>query len=484
MTDETLLLRIRAETLQASLDTIGAFLKETRTRQGHLHSIEKQLADIRKLASDIQRDVDSLQIAAEDSAAEDDEKRVLKECVERISSLRSHLKQTLRDVKEIQQMCFHVDDPIWSRASEYLRERIVGPLLQLRQVKHMLENKLPIDAAVWSNFRDKAVMPSQSFFNEYFDLLGGIALRDARFDAGICQVADELIRTYPSNPQNEDRLRAIPAREETVMALARLIRLRFPKWTIWALPFTAHEFWNINARQRFHEFLAGEIAFITKGHAPAPKIEPRFQECLADAFATYMMGPAYAYAAIILLLDPYASFVRGPEEPANAVRVHVILKMLEQMDSKSSGIDLLYADVRAHLKTAWQAAVEQTGPPANDEQMQQISADTKHAEILVQALWNVLEKNTSGPLTVEAWNDVRSWKEALLEGKEHALPAGAELCHGLNAAWLARVDPARDPKIDLTEATLKIASTIIESKKNPIRGEDGRDRRTDTVTAA
>jgi hypothetical protein len=263
------------------------------------------------------------------------------------------------------------------------------------------------------------------------------------------------------------------------MTLARIIRLRFPEWTIWALPFTAHEFWDMGPNNHFQGWLANEIkaaveqrdqgcladAFATYIQGG---VEQRDQGCLADAFATYMMGPAYAYATIVLLLAPHMPFESRGDRPADDVRAHVILAMLKQMQTKYGALSPMYDDVCQQLAFAWNAAKEQAGA-AGDEPAQ-VADDIARANILVTALWNVLEKNVSAPMTLEAWAQVNHLKKDLLAGSSSDLPPGIELRQVLNAAWLARVDPQPDPTIDLTKAAEDLARKTIRSQAKPAPG--------------
>jgi hypothetical protein len=219
------------------------------------------------------------------------------------------------------------------------------------------------------------------------------------------------------------------------------------------------------AGKNLQEWLTKEIDSIT-GSGGAGMISPRVRECLADAFATYMMGPAYAYATTILLLEPVTPFECCPEQPADDVRARVIISMLRQMD-KNPAVPM-FKESCDHLEAAWNAAKEQFESKV-DDRGPEIDADFKQADVLVTALWNVLEQNISAPLTREAWNQVTDLKGALVAGKRPDLQTGAELRQVLNAAWLARVDPQRGPNIDLTtltNAARDLASQTIQLKVN------------------
>jgi len=458
VTDKRLLLRIRAESLRSNLDKLNDVLTNAPCRQRQLSFLVGELDRVLDSARQVKRSIDAWTEDVQDDRPPQADS--LAQAETQIKTVLADVREVKKQLQEIKKMCFPVEGPIVSEVSTDLKKEIDEPLMQLENVRNLLMDKRPIGVDFWNQFYHKVAVPSQKIFSEYIDLLGGIALRDAQFDAGICQVADELIRTFQSTRKYGEQLRVIPAGNEAVkMTLARIIRLRFPEWTIWALPFTAHEFWDMGPNNHLQGWLANEI----KG-----AVEQRDQGCLADAFATYMMGPAYAYATIVLLLAPHMPFESRGDRPADDVRAHVILAMLKQMQTKYGALSPMYDDVCQQLAVAWNAAKEQAG--AAGDQPAHVADDIPRADILVTALWKVLEKNVSAPMTLEAWAQVNHLKKDLLAGSSSDLPPGIELRQVLNAAWLARVDPQRDPKMDLTNAAEDLARKTIRSQAKAAPG--------------
>src|SRR5262249_23195233 len=145
---------------------------------------------------------------------------------------------------------------------------------------------------------------------------------------------------------------ALPATRHDAVAktLARIVRVGFPQWTIWALPFTAHAFWHVIARHDFQKVLEQD-------DEPIPE---RFQTCLGDAFATFTMGPAYAYAAFYLLLSPLdADASKNPSGVGDDTRAQAILEMLKWMSDTDA--DIGYGDVTKNLRSMWKTALAQAG---------------------------------------------------------------------------------------------------------------------------
>jgi hypothetical protein len=176
------------------------------------------------------------------------------------------------------------------------------------------------------------------------------------------------------------------------------------------------------------------------------------QLCLADAFATYTMGPAYAYAAITLTMDP--------ARPEDEIRVRAILSMLRnEMSGKKEGMSETYAMVADELRSAWEAAKRQAGGP-----FAPMPAEMDD-ELLVPLLTKVLRMRGYRSFSLDQWHPLLSWREAFKKrGWEDApdLPDGGDLRHVLNAAWLARVDERRPLDKDITEPTMKLAERIRE----------------------
>ena len=186
------------------------------------------------------------------------------------------------------------------------------------------------------------------------------------------------------------------------------------------------------------------------------------QRCLADAFATYTMGPAYGYATITLLLDPKMLSCLDPDEVCHEIRAYTIMETLRLMNRQFATIDMPYTRIIDDLAATWQAAVRQTGAARSEAEEVELARQKDRASMLLQALSKILEAHGCATLTIEAWNQVVDWKGHLLKGAADLaeLPIGVELRQMLNAAWLARVEPARGPDVDLTEAVLNLLSRV------------------------
>lgn len=322
----------------------------------------------------------------------------------------------------------------------------------------------------WRDYGEITSEQSQLIFADYVEFLGGLALRYSGLDEGICRIADELMRGSGSFGSTFWSALTIPASQEA-MTLARSIRMRFPEWTIWAVPLTAHEFGHvvISGNKRLQKCInteySGEDDAAVKGRQD-------MLVCLADAFATYVMGPAYACAVILLRLNPREAYEDRSKSPADAKRAHIVLKMLDEMGTMSRGVgndENLTPPYRAivdKLRKEWDAALTQAkaqAPKNWNKVLEQLDKWSKQfKDELFQSYRNGLYEGT-------LWTSTLATLEDLLEEKDPGdkLEGYEEWGDVLNAAWAHRVN---NP-----ENSQEIASTAeelwrrIEDKKRELR---------------
>src|SRR6266508_3431553 len=145
----------------------------------------------------------------------------------------------------------------------------------------------------------------RDLFRECLVVVQGALLRSAALDNGLCPIADALLRGLGQRSAvGWDRF-TILGEEALIVPLADIIRLRFPDLTVWSLPVAAHEFGH---------FVERDLTVVDKDNvarAPVQEIlsnegarEDRhrnwLREHFADLYATWTVGPAYAWACIHL----------------------------------------------------------------------------------------------------------------------------------------------------------------------------------------
>lgn len=263
----------------------------------------------------------------------------------------------------------------------------------------------------------------QEIFCEYLDFLNGLALRDSGYDRGISRIADEIGRRHGTYDQFTWKSLAIPARQEALDAtIASMIRIGFPEWSIWALPLAAHElgFVFVKHVSKLKDFASRSL--------PDEVLCKQRAVLVADAFATYVMGCAYACAALLMRLDP-------ADPGLTRARAETILGVLERMAEKST--EAPYQKTAQRLRTEWDDAVLKLG----DQQSEPVPVATDEIFALVRG---VLNRRDMPP---DAWPEVAEWAAtwARRESVDRERIAGdIELRYVLNAAWLCRL-PIDDP---------------------------------------
>ena len=449
--DASLMLKIRADALKANLERVKAFLRRAPDRRERIAILEERLSELDDLAvtidaavykakkelnferrelpailPDLQKLVTKLQNKL--SGVEAD---VLKLQDTTVTAL-AKVKTIIDIVADMKTSCFSISIPpreaVGKRLSSDLIRRTRDPEAKLTQVQDALAKNLP-DGKIWETFVS-ANLTSQDIFAEYVDFLGGMALRDVGFDEGISQMAEDFIETYISSITNRpsNHWLALPAARNEAVArtLARIVRVGFPEWTIWALPFTAHAFWHVIAT--FDKDLLQDSL---------DTIPERFQPCLADAFATFIMGPAYAYAAFYLLLNPLKAYSEGGPI-GDDTRAKAIVEMLASMVDTLA--DSSYRTIGENLVEMWTSVLKQAG--AGDP-TPQTASDNLEIPKIVESLRRVLHTCECVGFLNSQWIQVESLDQIQVD---RSLEIG-ELRSVLNGMWKARIDsPTTDVK--------------------------------------
>jgi hypothetical protein len=456
----SLILQVRAESLLANIGKLDSHFRTFPDPRKDFNQLEADLKSAKEAAKGAARGLLDVKLELENPTAKVADS--LKSAESSVDKLRAALDSAITLVNALNAKCQRFEETeLGSGLLRTLQQRTKPTILALRDVEDGIRQRGDDPHAQWDAFHKQADEVNTSLFAEYVDFLGGLALRDREFDAGISRVADELLRTYMAN-RPKDAMLAIPTRRQaTAMKQARIIRIAFPDWTIWGLPATAHEFWRAFARETVAPDLRSTLRKATKNIAD--EVELKFGDCLGDAFATYTMGPAYALFAICLLLNPAHPYAPAVDGVADDVRVRSICHMLDMMDSKSQVIRP-YAKIRERIENAWAEAIDQSGGRQNAVDDKLLSDEKKRVETLVEALFKTPGAAFS-PFTEQMWGEAQGWVQHLLAEKweQIQIPQGAELRHVLNAAWLARVAENRPADLDITVAANKLKEKVVSA---------------------
>lgn len=370
----------------------------------------------------------------------------------------------IREVRELMAAAEHEDDP--ETAKKYLRKG-------------------------WGLYNE-IYQQSQDIFEECLTFIGGLTFRERGLDECICMIADDLIRdcARQSTGRAWESL-TVPALRETVdKTIARIIRLRFQEWTIWTLPFTAHEFGHVVIsdevelkgfiEQEIEKLLAGSDSYLRhlleNKDAEQARNCARFRlnEFLADAFATYTMGPAYACAAILLRFNPASAYDESTTQPGDARRVRIVMEMLKQMNVRAGKLSP-YKEVIDYLDKKWNGALDRVG------QADTLAApDSQYLDTLVARISRfyvdvlrptALYLPTAEEGLEEGWTVARQWASGWLkqvENKEALSIPPVTSTHKLrdvfNAAWLCRITEP-DSVDRIADVARLLCESIIEGRR-------------------
>jgi hypothetical protein len=338
---------------------------------------------------------------------------------------------------------------------------------------------------------------SQSLLRECLDIIGTLAIRNKNLDRKILYVADELIRDCLRLIRgDESYYLMVHSLEDTISKTrARIIRLRFPEWTLWDLPLAAHELGHViigqtlDAERDFEEELRPLTSFRdrlrswTLQHHPelhakheqggdhakeaTAAAEMRVRVLIADAFATYLMGPAYVCAAIMLRLNPSAP--SRQDRPSDVERAHVILNMLRWMNALARA-QKPYTDIIGILDQGWESALSLAGnavPLDNENKDWLLNLANEFGQSVgPDFLWKPTMYSADGWLRAQAWSN--EWQK----NKDKVPPSdsSSKLRDVLNATWLSRLEANVDDYAAIAAAGEDLCNEIIEARKRRALG--------------
>ena len=315
----------------------------------------------------------------------------------------------------------------------------------------------------WARF-EQHVDECDRLLRQDFAFIEGALVRSAGLDNRICDLADEYLRHLASVTTVDWTRMTILADSEFFVPMTDIIRMRYPHFSIWNLPVLAHEFGHfvtprlqdrLGSTDPIKDFRRKIRTQARTGVPPqaADDAEERalkhLDEFIADAFAVYAAGPAYACTCLLLRFEPAHADEDGPDHPSDGRRAYLLLKLLETLSAD-------YAKVGRFLQSAWAMNLEAAGRAAMrtpDPWLDQIA--TTLAAIL-------------GTLAPKARFDAAQWRNAAAVSRRLPTDDWKKETGGLtpneitNAAWLCRIanEEASAPVISSKALELFLASTL------------------------
>ncbi|MEV0823738.1 hypothetical protein [Nonomuraea rubra] len=268
----------------------------------------------------------------------------------------------------------------------------------------------------------------------------GMLYRTHRLDQGSGQAVDALIGYLTSAAQVPNGLvTGIAVGPESFTSTINLIRLPFPESSVWELPTVAHEAGHYVTRvltRPPHDDRHPLMELI--GDRKADASEPHLHEFVADAFATYTLGPSYPLTAMVLRIDPTEVNRPSPTHPAWRDRVLTMAQVLRELtlllrtrttEARSAGV---YAALAEVVVRQWKRLTGDTDP------------EVEIAYVLAPHLAACLIDHAPharyhpGPHLAAL--------EGRLAGDDWTVPESITPAHVLHAAWMWRLRHPDDLK--------------------------------------
>lgn len=470
-------LRLRLDALRKSFVQIRSLDKAVRTRRNEVGTLHAARRDIKGQLTPLTVSITSAAtyLKAAESDGDEDMLRKAMEFIESAGETAASLEKLFGSMTTVIDQMARLWDEISAEGVKSVNNALATKCNERIHYVEGMQKKIEKEPGadrgeLWEHYEDLAfrdgenVFKKEPLFAEYVDFLGGLALRNTGIDEGVCHMADELLeRCHRIADNTLWHSLTVPARRmPSESTIARMIRLGFPEWTVWAVPLGVHEFGHVVVTE--NRDLRDQI----EESELKRQFEAALNIFLADAFATYCMGPSYAYASILLSLDPYSGAWEGGPAPVNggepplqpAVaekspdtrRAFVILETLNVMDSGA------YKGVRTALAAYWDNSLRAFGLEfeLGDE-------EEKRLKEVVDLMSDFLDSKTIG-LRYEAsqWKKVTSEKWPNLVGtdpSEYPLSTfDDDIRDVVNAAWHQRV---QDPELALGDDADELADAAL-----------------------
>lgn len=346
-----------------------------------------------------------------------------------------------------------------------------------------------VRSKAWKDYWE-AQKVNREFAAERLEIFAGLAFRKSRLDENACRLADELIGKCNLGISPDDWL-TIPAPKEALgRTLARIVRLRFPEWKVWALPLVAHEYGHVLFGDDGNDTIGslGEEEATARALDGVPEAARTrwLRELVVETFSTYIMGPAYACAAIWLRLNPYC----GDEEQADRClldlyRASIILEALTwEKKGEMAVVGHPYKEIAQRLRSSWNETVKAINPGDVVASIEGKEPALKELATLTLEALHAKYPAARYPAgdDEEGWSKALRWAEDWQKEetfKEETFRAARlNLRDCLNAAWQIRMDWRDKDRISSRDKDRirKFEETITSILERP--GQRGKSRST------
>lgn len=462
-----LVLTTRLAMLRSNLEQVAGILQDAERRSAEILQVRDRLTG----QGGIEGSVKAIRQRLKFGLAHLDMRRV-EDIDSAIKEIEAALEQIETTISRIGECKIDLQDflerrvKIGGKGVERLIARAEGKRREVESIEEALEgangDTPEVLRTAWRDYQQRLQGHSDLLFGEYVDVLRGLALRETGLDEGICRIAEMLLEICGHVGLVHWDSLTIPARRAAMaMTVAQLIRLGFPEWTLWALPLAAYELAHVVVSEHT------ELDSYRQRQTEVEGVDGRhLDNCLADAFASYTMGPAYACAALLLRFDPTA--------PLDVERAEIILGMLERVEANARRAS--YREILDLLRQEWSAALQQAEvEPISTEVLESLERWADDFVSLFQKAYGV----ASVAYSDSSWALALDWAAKLADPEPDigTIPTGADLRDVLNAAWLCRVRNTSAGRAD-PDPILENAKALRDRVLNPAAGPPARTRDT------
>lgn len=503
-----LILRSRLDVLKRNLEQIQNSLSFQQKHQECIkrleqlvnsNKIERSKIDLRNKIAHTSKfliECESIELCP----LKNDRSKIQKELLNFNDNLNNTINGIFDEVKDIakniQKIHSQIDEKLsWIFETDLMKE-VDNLIIELQNIEQSLNRRETDEPSLLTNWTklQQIEKDSEDLFDEYVDFLRGIAMRDAGLDLSLCDFAEELIEEIIINPiqsgsyksgsykrsLNWRSLVILSRRERMSKSVAKLLRIGYPEWTVWALPLIVSDFGHLVLSEN-EKILKKSIQDFKARIKQQQDINQQSQDdwteeelryLIVDAYATYALGPAYVWAVIVLRFNPSSAYQKKENLPSDSQRFQVMLAMLRRMNQ-----DVLkklnresYSEMINTLKSEWETALQQA-----QSHIPPLTQDNDKSEKLIEVLWAVFRDLSFTKYPSDEWIKIKEDLFKCLNDNQNRFLKNPKLhtritAHVLNAAWWCRIDHPENTD-NIAENTLFILNQIVFMPPSSTNGE-------------
>jgi len=251
----------------------------------------------------------------------------------------AHLNELLKELEAARVQAFRTFNGLqaWSVAA-LDEERLKAAIERFdHTIREIRSSEQP-----WRKYEEQLRDQGARLFNDYFELLGSMAVRGLASTADLADESEKLLNLLLKPRDSIKDPPRFPA--PNLLTRSEHVQLGYQRWSLWAMPLIGRE--------------AG-LHLIRQGTFGTVQIAGEHQVICADTYAAHVLGPSYVAAALFLELDPDGLPVGN--SPSDPVRAELLLELLPQLADEPQRPAI--AGFTQLPRAAWEQAREAIGAP-------------------------------------------------------------------------------------------------------------------------